>query len=146
MSTTTQRPTPECDANAFVARKFFNGEYYGLNDVIPLKLGENLERERDEARKQLEAMRSERDQLSRDLSSLLAGDCLDGHDSVEGAQNGIAMREAIREVYRVLENSLFVHQSITTYAPQDAVDKIENQKHCDNMKEALCKLHHFLKP
>lgn len=43
------------------------------------------------------AVESERDQLSRDLSSLLAADCLNGHDATEGAQNGIAMRKAIQK-------------------------------------------------
>lgn len=50
------RPTPECDANAFVARKVINNEYHGLHDVIPLKLGEAIERERDEARERADAM------------------------------------------------------------------------------------------
>ena len=48
-----------------------------------------------------------------------------------------AMREVIKEASRVLENARFVHQAITTYSPQDAVDKIENQKHCDNMAACL---------
>jgi len=51
-----------------------------------------------------------------------------------------ALRDAVKEAYRVIENARFVHQAITTYAPQDAVDKIENQKHCDNMSSALAKL------
>lgn len=55
-----------------------------------------------------------------------------------------AMREAIKEAYRVIENARFVHQAITTYAPQDAVDKIENQKHCNNMSSALAKLQPFI--
>lgn len=46
---------------------------------------------------QVDALESERDQLSRDLSSLLAADCLNGHDATEGAQNGIAMRKAIQK-------------------------------------------------
>ena len=55
-----------------------------------------------------------------------------------------AMREAIKEAYRVIENARFVHQAITTYAPQDAVDKIENQKHCNNMSSAIAKLQPFI--
>jgi len=46
---------------------------------------------------QVDALQAERDQLSRDLSSLLAADCLNGHDAGEGAQNGIAMRKAIAQ-------------------------------------------------
>jgi hypothetical protein len=53
-----------------------------------------------------------------------------------------AMREVIKEASRVIENARFVHQAITTYAPQDAVDKVENQKHCDGMTACL----EFLKP
>ena len=48
-----------------------------------------------------------------------------------------AMREVMKEASRVLENARFVHQAITTYAPQDIVDKVENQKHCDNMTACL---------
>ena len=52
---------------------------------------------------QVDALQAERDQLSRELSSLLAADCLNGHDPTEGAQNGIAMRKAIQQAYADLE-------------------------------------------
>jgi hypothetical protein len=55
-----------------------------------------------------------------------------------------AMREAIKEARRVIENARFVHQAITTYAPQDAVDKVENQKHCDGMTACLEMLKPYL--
>jgi hypothetical protein len=48
-----------------------------------------------------------------------------------------AMREVMKEAGRVIENARFVHQAITTYAPQDAVDKVENKKHCDSMTACL---------
>lgn len=47
---TELRPTPECDASVFMARKMVNGEYHGLYDAIPLELGKKLERERDSAK------------------------------------------------------------------------------------------------
>ena len=57
-----------------------------------------------------------------------------------------AMREATEEAERALSNALFIHEAITPYAPQDAADKIENQKHCDNIKAALANLKPFIKP
>lgn len=51
---------------------------------------------------QVDALQAERDQISRDLSSLLAADCLNGHDAAEGAQNGIAMRKALEEAHEAL--------------------------------------------
>lgn len=42
-----------------------------------------------------------------------------------------AMREAIKEAHRVLENARFVHQAITTYVEQTSFERQENQKHCD---------------
>lgn len=57
-----------------------------------------------------------------------------------------AMREAIKEAHRVLENARFVHQAITTYVEQTTFERQENQKHCDRMLAALAKLQPFLKP
>lgn len=50
-------------------------------------------------------VRSERDQLSRDLSSLLTKDCLDGHDAVEGRSNGIALRAAVLSMQAAIESA-----------------------------------------
>lgn len=93
---TELRPTPECDANAFVARKMVNGEYHGLHDAIPLALGKKLERERDSAKT-----------LNRSLL-----------DQLEAKDAQIeAMRKAIKEAYE----SLNVSTTFGTTPRQDQV-------------------------
>lgn len=73
------------------------------------------------------AVEAERDQLSRDLSSLLAADCLNGHDATEGAQNGIAMRKAIAEAVRAFKPVLLDYQMEDgTMIPCDLVAAYES--------------------
>lgn len=126
---TELRPTPECDANAFVAskaaafgvRQIVGGEHHGLYDAIPLKLGEKLERERDtlldqlEAQAvQIEALRKERDEalaLSKNYSERWTAECKTLRDKIE------AMREAIKEAYDAL--------MLAPYRDQEALAKLK---------------------
>lgn len=154
MSTTTQRPTPECDANSFVARKVVNDEYYGLHDVIPLKLSEMLERERDEAREQLEASKIKLEFLAAKgitVGILKSSDCPQGQlayniqsgselcdlkhiDKVIDAESKLeAMREAIKEAVMTIENGVLNPMAHPAEKPA-------------NLKAALAKLQPFLKP
>lgn len=76
---------------------------------------------------QVDALQSERDQLSRDLSSLLAADCLNGHDAAEGAQNGIAIRKTIAEAVRAFKPVLLDYQMEDgTMIPCDLVAAYES--------------------
>ena len=142
MSTTTQRPTPDTDEaeiNLGSACGQFS-EWYVKPDFA-----RKIERERDEVREQLEAMRNERDQLSRDLSSLLAGDCLNGHDAVEGVRNGIAMREAIKDAHYALAY-VYNHGEGSCAFPFRTEDDLCSENRFHHVKDALDALQPFLKP
>lgn len=84
-SMSTPRPTPETDAARF-------GPV--VHEAAHPDFARTLERDE---------VRSERDQLSRDLSSLLTKDCLDGHDAVEGRSNGIALRALVAPSKELVE-------------------------------------------
>lgn len=124
MTTTPQRLTPETDAATFWGRDMGGDKGPPHFECVDADMARNFERQRDEAR-------SERDQLSRELSSLLAGDCLDGHDAVEGARNGIAMRKAIKEAYEAF-------LTFNEVGPRRAF--------FDARDNALAKLQPFIKP
>ena len=147
-----------------------------LNDDLDVELAKvtsfarDLQRQRDEAREVIKScaintnvrlfdlvryMRSELHQaelITDDeyawlcSGSEMANSPKGGSPSPRRLEDYDTMRGAIRGAARVIENARFVHQAITTYAPQDAVDKIENQKHCDNMTAALATLKPFITP
>lgn len=94
---------------------------------------------------EIQAMRDERNHLSRDLSSLLAGDCLNGHDAVEGARNGIAMREAIKDAHYALAY-VYNHGAGSCAFPFRTEDDLCSENRFHHVKDALDALQPFLKP
>lgn len=120
---TELRPTPECDANAFVAskaaafvvRKIVGGEHHGLYDAIPLKLGETLERERDSAKK-----------LNRTLL-----------DQLEAQAVQIkAMREAIKDAHYALDY-VYNHGEGSCAFPFRTDDDLCSENRFYHVKDAL---------
>ena len=137
-STTTQHPPPETDA------AFRDGYTFCREDMRPaVEFCANLDRVADAWHDKLQAMRDERNQLSRDLSSLLAGDCLNGHDAVEGVRNGIAMREAIKDAHYALAY-VYNHGAGSCAFPFRTEDDLCSENRFHHVKDALDALKPFL--